>query len=96
MVRILSLVENTSASPAYRSKHGLCLYVETERHKILFDLGSNDLFAENAGKLNIDISKIVDREKCNAHHYSHHAVGAEIHLFLVEHCRHTNSNKQSN
>lgn len=58
MIRIVSLVENTSVSPAYRSKHGLCLYVENEKHKILFDLGSNELFAENAVKMNIDITKI--------------------------------------
>ena len=44
MLKIVPLVENTSVSPEYRCKHGLCLYVQTEKHKILFDLGQDDLF----------------------------------------------------
>lgn len=58
MVKIVTLVENTTISSAYGSKHGLCLYIETENHKILFDLGQDNLFAENAKKMNIDISEI--------------------------------------
>lgn len=51
-------MENRTVSPEYRCKHGLCLYIQTEKHKILFDLGQDDLFAENAGKLGIDLSEI--------------------------------------
>ena len=58
MPRIVTLVENTSASPEYRSRHGLSLYIETEKHRILFDVGPDKLFLENAGKKDIDISKI--------------------------------------
>lgn len=58
MVRIVTLVENTALTTDYKSKHGLCLYIETAKHKILFDLGQNKLFAENAPKLNIDIAGI--------------------------------------
>lgn len=58
MVKITALVENTSLSPEYKSKHGLSLYIETTSHKILFDLGSNDLFVENAEKVGIDIRTI--------------------------------------
>ena len=47
MIKITTLVENTSFSPEYNSKHGLSLYIETVNHKILFDLGSNGLFIEN-------------------------------------------------
>ena len=57
-MKIISLVENTSSSSEYRSEHGLCLYIETSKHKILFDLGQDKLFAENAAKMNIDISDI--------------------------------------
>lgn len=57
-MKIISLVENTSSSSEYRSEHGLCLYIETPKHKILFDLGQDKLFAENAAKMNIDISDI--------------------------------------
>ena len=44
-MRVIVLVENTSISKDYKSKHGLCLYIETKKHKLLFDLGSNSLFS---------------------------------------------------
>lgn len=55
---IKCLVENTSISKEYKSKHGLSIYIETTKHKILFDLGPNGLFLENAKKLGIDIENI--------------------------------------
>ena len=58
MMKIMTLVENTSISSEYRCKHGLSIYIETAKHKILFDLGPNRLFAENASKMNVDISDI--------------------------------------
>jgi len=58
MLRMMTLVENTSISSEYGCKHGLCIYIETPNHKILFDLGPNKLFAENALKMNVDISDI--------------------------------------
>ncbi len=58
MLKIVPLVENTTDSPKYRCKHGLCLYAQTEKHKILFDLGQDDLFIENARKLNVELSEI--------------------------------------
>ena len=42
------------------------------------------------------VAKVVDGEKCNAHHYRHHAVDAKIRLLLLEHCGHTNCKEQSN
>lgn len=56
-MKIITLVENTTSSPVLRCKHGLSLYIETTGHKILFDLGQNGLFAENAkkqGKIMVD------------------------------------------
>ena len=58
MIKITTLVENTSLLPEYKSKHGLSLYIETTNHKILFDIGSNGLFVENAERLGIDIRTI--------------------------------------
>lgn len=57
-MKVITLVENTAISSDFCSKHGLSLYIETEKHKILFDIGPDSLFAENAKKLNIDISKV--------------------------------------
>lgn len=58
MLKIVGLVENTTESPNLKYKHGLSLYIETERHRILFDMGPNDLFLENARKLGVDIASI--------------------------------------
>ena len=54
MVKILVLLENTTKSSDLKCKHGLSLYIETETHKILFDMGPNDLFLKNAETLGVD------------------------------------------
>ena len=56
-MKIISLVENTTRSEL-KAKHGLSLYIETKKHKILFDLGPDKTLFENAVKRNIDISKV--------------------------------------
>lgn len=58
MIKIVTLVENTSVSSLYNCKPGLSLYIETENHKILFDVGPNELFYKNAQKLNINIGEV--------------------------------------
>lgn len=72
------LVENTAISGEYGSVHGLCLYVETEGHKILFDLGPDKLFLENAEKLGVKIDEI-DTVVISHGHYDH---GGALGLFL--------------
>lgn len=57
-MRVIVLVENTSVSEEYGHKHGLSLYIEAADHKILFDLGSDCLFEENASKLGINIGEV--------------------------------------
>ncbi|WP_333781238.1 hypothetical protein [Oceanirhabdus sp. W0125-5] len=41
---VTTLVENTTLSKEIKNTHGLCLHIETLNHKILFDLGPDDLF----------------------------------------------------
>lgn len=55
---IKTLVENTSFSPEYKHKHGVCFYIETRNHKLLFDFGPNGLFLENARKLGVNIGEV--------------------------------------
>ena len=45
------LVENRSSSTDFACEHGLSLYVETQKHKILFDMGASTSFLENAKKM---------------------------------------------
>lgn len=69
-MRIIVLTENTPASPEFRAEHGLSLYIETNRHKILFDAGQTDQFAENADRLDVDLS-LVDVAFLSHGHYDH-------------------------
>lgn len=55
---IKALAENTSVSDQYGSEHGLSLYIETPRHKVLFDTGRGSLFLKNAEKMNVDIADV--------------------------------------
>ena len=60
---IKTLVENTSLSTFYGCQHGLSFYVETKKHKLLVDLGQNQLFYENAAKLDVAIDDIDRSEE---------------------------------
>ncbi len=57
-MRVKTLVENTSLSEHFGNEHGLSLYLETEKHTVLFDSGCGSLFVENAQKLGVDLSKV--------------------------------------
>lgn len=69
-MKITALIENTAKYDSLRFEHGLSLYIETEQHKILFDMGQTDAFAENAKTLGIDLSQ-VDIAVLSHGHYDH-------------------------
>ena len=52
------LVENTALSPEFEAEFGLCLYIETGKHKILFDVGKSNAFIRNAKKLGVNINDV--------------------------------------
>ncbi len=52
------MAENTSSAKDLGCEHGLSLYIETPKHKILFDTGAGALFYENAVKMNINLSAV--------------------------------------
>lgn len=56
-MKIKALVENQS-NGLLAPKHGLSLYIETIRHKLLFDLGPDDTLFENACACQIDLSQV--------------------------------------
>lgn len=60
-MKITVLVENEldkTAVAGLKSVHGLSLYIEIGSKKILFDIGPNSLYAENAVKMGIDIAAV--------------------------------------
>lgn len=77
-MKIWTLVENTACGEGFACEHGLSLYIETARHKILFDAGQTHAFAENAEKLGIDLSQ-VDIAILSHGHYDH---GGGLEAFL--------------
>jgi len=77
-MKVITLFENRTISKAYKSKHGLSLYIETCRHKILFDTGTDDTFANNARKIGVNLEDI-DIVVVSHGHYDH---GGGLETFL--------------
>lgn len=69
-MKLITLIENTTLSPALTAEHGLSLYIETDNHKILFDMGQSPTFAENAEKLGVNLRE-VDIAILSHGHYDH-------------------------
>ena len=57
-MKITILVENTTIDTRLTPKHGLSIYIETNKHKVLFDLGPDDTYLVNARILGIDLSQV--------------------------------------
>lgn len=75
-----TLVENTSLSSEFENRHGLSFYLETGTHRMLFDLGQDELFLENARKMDVDIDS-VDTVIISHGHYDH---GGGLKTFLKQ------------
>ena len=69
-IKLKTLIENTSCGELWEKEHGLSLYLETERHKLLFDTGKTSLFLTNAARMELDISRI-DTVIISHGHYDH-------------------------
>lgn len=78
-MKIVTLLENNTCRGDLRCEHGLSLYIETQKHKILFDSGASDAFFENAKALGIDLREVDIAFLSHAH--NDHCGG------LAEFCR---------
>ena len=76
-MKLITLVENTSRCDL-KPKHGLSLYLETEKHKLLFDVGPDATVFENAKKRGVDLAA-VDTVVISHGHYDH---GGALSAFL--------------
>ena len=56
-MKITALVENQS-NCELKATHGLSLYIETQKHKLLFDLGPDDTLFYNAKKKGVNLTKV--------------------------------------
>lgn len=69
-MKIINLVENTEGKAGCPTEHGLSLYIETKKHKLLVDAGASDLLLENAAAKGVDLTK-VDTVILSHGHYDH-------------------------
>ena len=69
-MKITILVENTEGACGTKAEHGLSVYVETSRHKLLSDTGASDAILNNADVLGVDL-KQVDTLVLSHGHYDH-------------------------
>ena len=76
---IKTLVENMFFDKKIKPQPGLSLYIEANGLKILFDLGSDDLFIENAQKMNVNLQDI-DLVVISHGHFDH---GGALKAFLA-------------
>lgn len=84
-IRVTVLLENTAGREDLCAAHGLSLYIETPRHKILFDAGPNDDFITNARALGVDLGA-VDIAVLSHSHYDH-CGGLRSFCLLNDHAR---------
>lgn len=57
-MKIVTLLENTSRRPGLAAARGLSIYVETGERKILFDMGPDASFLNNARALGVDLAAV--------------------------------------
>lgn len=77
-MKVSVLIENTTRVPDLTAEHGLGLYIETGKLRLLFDTGATGAFADNAVKMGIDLSR-VDALIISHGHYDH---GGGLETFL--------------
>ena len=62
-MKILNLIENTEGAEGCTAEHGLSFYIETEKHRLLMDLGPSASVIGNAEKLGVDAQfQVMDAE----------------------------------
>ncbi len=69
-MKVTLLLENTACRSDLKCEHGLSLHIATDKHRLLFDIGPNAMFLENAEALGVDI-RAVDTAVLSHSHNDH-------------------------
>lgn len=69
-MKIINLMEDTIGEAKVYAEHGFCIYLETQKHRILADTGASEKTWENAKKLGVDLDTI-DMVFLSHGHYDH-------------------------
>jgi 7,8-dihydropterin-6-yl-methyl-4-(beta-D-ribofuranosyl)aminobenzene 5'-phosphate synthase len=81
-MKVVILMENTACRADIACAHGLSMYIETDRHKLLFDMGPDARFIDNARTLGVDLTAVDTAFLSHAH--NDHCGGLEAFLKLNE------------
>ena len=69
-MKIITLIEDTPGLQGLHAEHGLCFYIETQKHHLLVDTGQSPKTWENASALGVDLNS-VDTVILSHGHYDH-------------------------
>lgn len=69
-MEITCLLENKTTDPQLAPAHGLSFFIRTRTRSILFDMGPDNKFADNARRLGVDLAK-TDMAVLSHGHYDH-------------------------
>ena len=75
-MKLTVLLENTVCRPDLKCEHGLSLHIAANGRRILFDMGPNAMFLENAGTLGVSIPDVDLAVLSHAH--DDHCGGLEL------------------
>lgn len=84
-MKIVTLLENTSRRPGLTAARGLSLYAETAERKVLFDMGPDRAFLENARALGVDLAAVDTAVLSHGH--SDHGGGLSAFCQLNDHAK---------
>lgn len=85
MTRITLLCENTARGMGILGEHGLCWWIDTGAHQVLFDAGQGLVLQQNAARLGIDLS--LARAVVLSHGHLDHVGGLEQVLTAAPYAR---------
>ncbi|WP_321493989.1 MBL fold metallo-hydrolase [uncultured Desulfobacter sp.] len=69
-MEIICLLENNTTDPKLAPAHGLSFFIRTRTRSILFDMGQDSKFADNARHLGVDLGQ-ADLAVLSHGHYDH-------------------------
>ena len=84
-MKVVILMENSTCKDTVACAHGLSMYIETAQHKILFDMGPDAQFIDNAKALGVDLTQVDIAFLSHAH--NDHCGGLEAFLKLNDHAK---------